>query len=63
MATKSDIEVICGVELCAGLKSRIEDTVHVITDLLDVNCNSVDRWGVFMDVFNSLNHAAISLHS
>lgn len=68
VATRSDIEVVCGVDqLCAGLKMGIEGAVHAMSDLFDANFDSVDGWGVLLvdtsNSFNSLNCTAILLHA
>ena len=43
MATRSDIEVICGSDqLCACLKTGIEGAVHAMSDLYDANIDSFD---------------------
>ena len=61
MVTKSDAEVVCGVDqLCAGLGAGIEGAVHALHDLFDVN--GKNGWGVLMvdarNAFNSLNRIA-----
>lgn len=68
MATRSDIEVVCGVDqLCADLRVSIEDAIHAMSDLFYTNFDSVDGWGVLLvdasNVFNSLNWIAMLLHA
>ena len=43
MATRSDIEVVCGShQLCAGLKAGIEGAVYAMSDLYNANIDSID---------------------
>ena len=68
MATRSDIEVVCGSDqLYAGLKAGIEGAVHAMSDLYDANIDSIDGWGVLLvdasNAFNSLNRISMLLHA
>ena len=68
MATRSDIEVVCGSDqLCAGLKAGIEGAVHVMSHLYDANIDSIDGWGVLLvdasNALNFLNHISMLLHA
>ena len=67
MATRSDIEVVCGSDqLCVGLKAEIEDGVHAMSDLYDT-IDSIGGWGVLLvdtsNAFNSFNRIAMLLHA
>ena len=64
MATRIDIEDLCGIDqLCGGLRSGIEGAVHAMNDLFAQHSDSVPDWGVLLvdasNVFNSLNHPAL----
>ena len=63
MATRIDIENLCGVDqLCGGLRSGIEGAVHAINDFFSQHSDSVPGRGVLLvdvsNAFNSLNHSA-----
>ena len=64
MATRIDIEDLCGVDqLCGGLRSGIEGAVHAMNDLFAQHSDSVPGWGVLLvdasNAFNSLNRSAL----
>ena len=64
MATRVDIEDLCGTDqLCGGIRSGIEGVIHAMNDLFAQHHDSVPGWGVLSvdasNAFNSLKHSAL----
>ena len=62
-ATRVDVELACGYDqLCGGVRSGIEGTIHNITNLFS-QYGAYSGWGVLLvdasNAFNSLNHVAL----
>ena len=66
MATRLDAASVCDSDqLCAGLRTCIEGTIHGINELFFTHQDQNSRLGVLLvdavNAFNSLNHA-VSIH-
>ena len=61
LVTRADLEEVCGIDqLCSGLRSGLEGSVHAVRELFDEHCNL--GWGVLLvdatNAFNSVNRVA-----
>ena len=59
--TRGDLEEVCGIDqLCSGLRSGLEGSVHAVRELFDERCNL--GWGLLLvdatNAFNSVNRVA-----
>ena len=61
LVTRADLEKVCGIDqLCSGLHSGLEGSVHAVGELFDEHCNL--GWGLLLvdatNTFNSVNRVA-----
>ena len=61
LVTRANLEEVCGIDqLCSGLRSGLEGSVHAVRELFNEHCNL--GWGVLLvdatNAFNSVNRVA-----
>ena len=56
LITRSDLEEVCGTDqLCSGLCSGLEGTIHAVHELFDDHCN-LGRGLLLVDATNAFNY-------